>query len=263
MSPVLAAFIFAFGASMGSFLNASVYRLRVGENILSGRSHCPNCGHRLGALDLVPALSWLMLRGRCRYCRKEISPQYLMVELAVGLVYVWSALSVLDGSQYIDQMTVARLVYFWFVGSLLTVVFLYDLKYMLILPKLVVPAGLLAAAANLALGIPWTSLLLAVALGAGFFALQFVLSKGRWIGGGDIYLGGFMGAALGPSKLLLALFIAYVSGAIIGSTLIAMRHKGWRSEIPFGTFLSLATLVALLWGDGVLAWYSGLTGLAL
>ena len=263
MSPVLAAFIFTFGASIGSFLNASVYRLRVGESILSGRSHCPNCGHVLGPLDLIPALSWLMLRGRCRYCRREISPQYLMVELAVGLIYVWSAMSVLGGSPFIDQMTVAKLLYFWFVGSVLTIVFLYDLKYMLILPKLVVPAGLLAAAANLALGLPWTHLLLAVGIGAGFFGLQFIISKGRWIGGGDIYLGGFMGAALGPSNLLLALFLAYVTGAIVGSTLIALRHRGWRSEIPFGTFLSLATLIALLWGSGILAWYAGLTGLAL
>lgn len=263
MSPLLATFIFAFGASVGSFLNAAVYRLRVGESITTGRSHCPSCGHRLGFWDLVPALSWLMLRGHCRYCRKEISPQYLAVELAVGLIFVWSAMSVFASGADLNELAVARVLSFWYAGSILTVVFLYDLKYMLILPRLVVPAGVLMFAANLGLGQPWPGLVAAVALGAGFFGLQFVLSKGRWIGGGDIYLGGFMGAALGTSKLLVALFLAYVSGAVVGSVLIALKSKGWKSEIPFGTFLSGAALVSLLWGDRIVAWYAGLTGLTL
>ena len=101
----------------------------------------------------------------------------------------------------------------------------------------------------------WQQLLISVIIGAGFFLLQFVISKGRWIGGGDIRLGLLMGVALGWPDILVALFIAYLAGAIIGIGLILIGKKKWGSEIPFGIFLSAATLVTLFFGNFILDWY--------
>jgi prepilin signal peptidase PulO-like enzyme (type II secretory pathway) len=104
---------------------------------------------------------------------------------------------------------------------------------------------------------PPLSLALGIALGAGFFAAQYAVSGGRWIGGGDIRLGALMGALLGWQSLLVALFLAYVSGALVAVPLLARRTKQWGSTIPFGTFLSVGALIALYFGADIIAWYVG------
>ena len=248
--------IFVFGTVIGSFLNAVIWRLRTGESVVIGRSYCPSCGHTLSPWDLIPAISYLLLRGRCRYCRKSIGAHYLAVEVSTGLLFL--ALAYLDLAQGpIDQQSLVRLLVHWYFAAILTIIFVYDLRYMMILPKVAVPATIIALGANLALG-QSPLLLVASALGAaGFFWFQLVVSRGKWIGGGDIYLGALMGAMLGFPGTLVALFLAYVSGAVVGSLLILARRKTWKSEVPFGTFLAAATAVTLLVGERLVNWYLG------
>jgi prepilin signal peptidase PulO-like enzyme (type II secretory pathway) len=126
---------------------------------------------------------------------------------------------------------------------------------MLILRKVTLPATVVAVAANLALGVPLVSLAIGMLIGWGFFMAQILLSKGKWVGGGDAWLGLLMGAILGWPMVVVALFLAYISGALVGSVLLLLRRARMQSQLPFGTFLSAATIVALLVGDRILNWY--------
>lgn len=256
MTPVVLAFIFVFGTIIGSFLNAVIWRLRTGETFLRGRSYCPVCRHVLGVMDLVPLLSYLVLLGRCRYCRKGISPRYPTIEAATGLLFLAFALQ--TGARYGDVFgwpAVLELLRNWYFVSVLMIIFVYDLRYMLILRKVTAPAIALALAANLALGVAWQGLAIGCLIGWGFFMLQILVSKGRWVGGGDVWLGLLLGAMLGWPMVAIALFVAYVAGAVVGTLLLLCRKVGWKSQIPFGTFLAASSLVTLLAGDSLLAWY--------
>jgi prepilin signal peptidase PulO-like enzyme (type II secretory pathway) len=256
MTLVQQIFIFVFGTLIGSFLSVIIWRLRVGENFLSDRSCCPHCRHVLSWHDLVPLLSFVWLRGRCRYCTQRISCSYFLIELSVGLLFLLSARSVLSSDFIgISSIDLANLFFIWTVISILTVVFVYDLRYMLILPIVTLPAAITFCVANLALGMQFWRLFLAIIVGAGFFGLQYIFSQGKWIGGGDIHLGILMGAILGWPKILLALFIAYILGSAVGLGLLLFKKSGWKSELPLGTFLSIATVTALLYGDIIIRWY--------
>ena len=246
-------FAFVLGTAVGSFLNVVVWRLHTEENFVHGRSHCPHCGRTLAAVDLIPLLSYLLLRGRCRSCSVRISPSYFLVEAATGLLFMLSVQALSVG--HLDWL---RLLLSWFVVSVLSIVFVFDLRYMLIPRSVVLPAFVLVLAVNLLLGMSALSMVLGIAVTAGFFWLQRLLSHGRWIGGGDVQLGLLMGAALGFPNALVALFLAYVVGAAVGVALLTARRGTWRSEIPFGTFLSAATVVALLYGDRLVGWYFNL-----
>ena len=257
MSPLLTAFIFAFGAVIGSFLNAVLWRLHSGESFVRGRSHCPACSHALAVLDLIPILSWLTLGGKCRYCRKGIGMSYLVIELATGALFVLAVRSI-AGFGIIDATDLATVLFRWYLIATLVVVFVFDLRHMLILRSVTTPAIILAAVGSLALGMNPFSLLVGMAFGGGFFWLQYFLSKGRWVGGGDIQLGLLMGAILGWPMTMAAIFMAYITGAIYGIAVLAMRRKGWKSEVPFGTFLSASTVAIMLWGEQIVVWYFGL-----
>ncbi len=210
-------------------------------------------------MDLVPIISFILLGGRCRYCRKTICPSYLLIEAAVGTLFLLAALNLTGMAGELDWRLLSRLLLDWYLIAVFVLVFVYDLRYMLILPSVVLPAAVVAFVGNIVLGFGWSSLVLGMALTAGFFYLQLILSRGRWIGGGDVYLGLLIGAALGWSSSLLALFLSYVSGAFIGLALIASRRMNLKSQVPFGTFLSAAAILSLLYGDRILSWYLSLT----
>ncbi|MFH0873482.1 MAG: prepilin peptidase [Candidatus Komeilibacteria bacterium] len=251
--------IFLFGLIFGSFLNAVIYRLHVGESWVHGRSKCVKCKKVLGTWDLIPILSWLYLRGRCRYCQKKISWQYPLVELATAVAFV-AAYSVAGVELGLAQAWLQAVT--WMIYALfLIIIFVFDWKYYLILDAVIYPAAVMAFILNLFLGVSWSSMLLAAIIGAGFFWLQYILSRGTWIGAGDIRLGGLMGLMLGWPGILVALFIAYVVGSIVGIILIIAGRKKWGQQIPFGTFLSLATFVILLYGQPILQWYLNYLGI--
>ncbi|MFC1662807.1 prepilin peptidase [Patescibacteria group bacterium] len=238
--------IFITGLLVGSFLNAYIWRLSVNESVVRGRSYCPHCRHELAARDLIPLLSFIMLGGRCRYCRKRISWQYPLVELACALS--WTGLFIWFG------ISISFFVYSTWT-AILIVIFVYDLLHQLILDKVTIPAGLYVFITAYFLDHTFSNLLLAGIIGGGFFLLQFVLTNGRWVGGGDVRLGVIMGLMLGWPTILLAIGGAYIIGALIGTILIAAKKKKLSSQIPFGTFLTISTYISYFVGQQLIDRY--------
>lgn len=249
----MAIFIFILGMLVGSFLNVVILRLHRHESFLKGRSKCLFCNHKLYPRDLVPLFSFLALRGRCRYCRHRFSSQYFWVELATALAFLFIYQNF--SGDYLKIITS-----FVAVGFLI-IIFVYDLKYYLILDKVIWPAILFVFLANILLGVHPGNLLLAMLFGAGFFWLQYVVSHGRWIGGGDIRLGAYLGALLAWPQVMTALFLAYVGGSIVSIMLLSLNKKGIKDKVPFGTFLTAAAFLTLLYGQTIIDWYWSLFGL--
>ena len=246
---IVAFLLFTLGLIIGSFLNAAIFRLKSKESILSGRSKCPKCKKVLEWNELVPVLSFVFLTGKCSKCKKKISWQYPLVEVATAVCFVLL---------YLKLGLTWPLAIYGLLTCFLIIVFVYDLKHSLILDKIVLSATLVAILANLLIGKSWLDILWGVLAGGAFFTLQFVLSRGKWIGGGDIRLGVLMGAILAWQGLIVALFIAYFVGALIAIVLLVNKKKKWGSKIPFGTFLSAATFVSILVGQEIIDWYLNL-----
>lgn len=240
--------VIIMGLITGSFLNAVIFRLNQKTSFVKGRSKCMSCKHELGVLDLIPVFSWLFLRGKCRYCKKKIDWQYPVVELGTAVLFVWALIETMHASS-------VQTIFYFIIIAFLIIIFVYDLRYQLILDRVSLPAIVIALLGNLYLGEIWWSLLLGAGIGGGIFLLQFVVSRGKWVGGGDIRLGVLMGVLLGWEKTLVALFLAYVMGALVGVILIIKKKKQMGEAIAFGTFLVVGTLIALFYGDVIIDWY--------
>jgi prepilin signal peptidase PulO-like enzyme (type II secretory pathway) len=238
-------FIFLLGLAVGSFLNCIIYRLEKNESFLKGRSYCPNCHHTLAWQDLIPIFSFLILRGKCRYCGKKISLQYPLVELSTGILFV-----LIFNVAAFDLRTI----YYLIISCFLVIIFIYDLKHYIIPDKVIYPAIALTSIFNFKFLIFKYSILSAFG-SAAFFLLIFSISRGKWLGFGDVKLGFLMGLFLGFPKILVALFFAYLIGAIIGIGLVLAKKKTLKSEVPFGPFLVTGTFIALFWGNQLINWY--------
>lgn len=246
MTAIFFGTVFLLGLAVGSFCNVVIYRLKAGDSPVRGRSYCPHCKHTLGAKDLVPLLSFVKLRGKCRYCKKPISWQYPLVEAALAI------LAVLVVARYgLSPESLFGLI----LAAFFTIIFVYDLRYKLILDKVSLPAAAVALLGSLIIGRSPLMLLLAVTVGGGFFLLQYLLSRGTWIGGGDIRLGAVLGLALGWPLVLVALVMSYLMGAAVTLPLLLSKRRSLTSLIPFGTFLTVAGLVTFLYGNELLNWY--------
>jgi len=238
--------VFIFGAAIGSFINVVVYRLEQEKSFIFGRSACPRCQKKIAWYDNIPLLSFAILRGRCRHCRQPIAWQYPAVEFAAGAIFLW--LFFLFG---VNAQAVALAVF----SGFLLAIFVYDLKHLQIPDAISLPAMAVALFVNLYLGLGLINLLLGAAVGAGFFALQYFVSRGRWVGDGDIRLGALMGLMLGYKYLLVALFLAYIIGSVFAILVLAAKKFKMSSPVPFGPFLALGTLITFLYGAQILAWY--------
>lgn len=248
--------VFILGLLVGSFLNVVICRLDTKNSIIWGRSHCPDCGKILSVWELIPVASYLIQKGKCRHCHKKISFQYILVEIATALIFTivfW--MSIRQIAIFPEWKLTLTIIRDWILVSFLMVIFVYDLKKQLILDRVTVPAMIIALIINLILGVGFFDLLLGAVIGFGFFFFQFVISRGKWIGGGDLRLGALMGLMLGWQSTLVALFLSYIIGAVVSIVLIIMRRKKVNSQIAFGTFLSIGTFVALMWGQMILDWY--------
>lgn len=253
-------FIFLFGLAVGSFLNVVINRLESGENIISKPSYCPHCKTKLQWFELIPVLSFVIQKGKCRTCKNRISSQYPLVELITGIIFVFLALK---------SQNIVNLIYWLFIASALIVIFVYDLKYYIIPNKIIYPTILVALTfviwgliRNLDLEIRNLQSLFAEfglsMVGALFFLLLVLLSKEEWMGMGDVKLAVLMGLILGWPKILPALFLAFVAGALVGLFLITLGKKTLKSQLSFGPFLILGTFVSLFWGNQLINWYLNL-----
>ena len=249
------------GLSLGSFINALVWRIHEHKNWVSGRSECVYCHHRLSVGDLIPVFSWLILRGKCRYCHKKISLQYPVVELMTPLVFVALYLFWPTGLSSAMQWSV-------FIGWLLAVVGLlalavYDLRWMIlpngiVLYLLVLAVGL-TAIAFIGNGFDWYGLLDAAVgalIGGGLFYGLFQVSKGKWIGGGDVKLGFVLGLFAGSAqRSFLLIFLAALIGCVISVPFLLFGKLTKKSIIPFGPFLIVSIVIVQLAGTAILGWY--------
>ncbi len=235
------------GLIAGSFLNCLAYRLPRAEKILFARSRCPKCQKILSWLELIPVVSFVLQRTRCRSCRQKISWQYPFVEIATAVLFLlvyWHTLDLL----ILQSFNL-------FVTSILILIFLIDLNDGVILDIVIWPGALIIFISQLLFGLSWWRLGLGMAISGSFFGLQYLVSRGRWIGAGDIGLGFLMGAILGWPSIIVALVFAYIGGAAIGLVLILLKKKTLASAVPFGAFLAPATIITMMWGEKIVNWY--------
>ncbi|MBU4421425.1 prepilin peptidase, partial [Patescibacteria group bacterium] len=245
---ILVAFIvFIFGASIGSFISASIYRMRKKETIM-GRSYCPKCGYKLAFFDLFPLFSFIFLRGKCRKCKEIIDWSNFIIEFVLGIIFVFSFFYRWIYAPDADAFSWVILRDWTMLGGL-SFLFIYDLKYKLLPDKITLPLIVILFILNVFIGINILNILLAIGIGAGFFLLQYLISGGKWIGDGDIRLGAVLGAGLGFPQIISALLIAYIFGAVYGLILIVTKKAKMKSEVAFGTFLAVGGVIALFFGN--------------
>lgn len=267
---MLVLIIFIFGLIFGSFVNALVWRVhkqsmakhkkfKARYSISKGRSQCVNCGHRLAGADLIPVLSWLLLKGKCRYCKKPISREYPLVELLTASAFV---ISYTYWPYTFEALGIAAFITWLACLVILIALLAYDLKWMLLPNRLVALVTGFAAINVIILAINHHSPMAVVeaTLGAllltGLFWGLFELSKGNWIGGGDVKLAVALGLLAGsPLKAVLLLFVASLIGTVVSLPLLATKKSDLKAKIPFGPFLIVATVVIYLFGSSLINWY--------
>lgn len=242
--------VFLFGTALGSFANVVDLRIYRLQTILIQRSQCPHCHHPLAWFDLIPIGSFVVLRGRCRYCGKPIHLQYPLVELAVGILAVvtYSAF----GISVAALLTLLAL-------TALVILFVHDLKTMR-LPDVVILGGLLVAVGSF-LARHGTDrddiqlLLIGSIAGVAVPGILYLAGKGKWMGFGDVKLGAFLGLFLGWPLIAVAFPIAFLTGAVAALVLVFLGKKSMQSAIPFGPFLVLGATLALFFGERLLVYY--------
>lgn len=268
--------LIVLGLCLGSFANALIWRLheqakRAGEkgdksaqlSILNGRSMCPDCRHKLAPIDLIPVVSWLMLKGKCRYCHKSISTQYPLIEILTVILFVISyyywpyALHSYGLAAFIIWLAIV-------IGFITLVVL--DIRWFWLPDRIVYPLSVMAlvdllliSLATHKLGSNLVGSVIGILIISGSFYLLYVLSKGKWIGGGDVKLGFLIGLLVGgPLHSILLLFLASTTGTISALPFLISGKLKRNSLLPFGPFLILATIITVLFGASIIHWYRNL-----
>jgi len=234
-------FVFILGTIIGSFLNVVILRYNTGESIIKNGSRCFGCGKRLNWYELIPIVSFLIQKGRCRSCKSKISIQYPLVELLTGILFL-----------LIFQITHYSLLvtgYYFIIFSLLIIIAVYDFRYQII-PDLFVYLFNFFALFNLFRIYDFIVGLVFF----GFFGLLWLVSRGNWMGLGDAKLALGIGWLLGLFKGILALLLSFWTGALVGIFLLFFFKKEYniKSRIPFGPFLILGIIIAFFFGDVII-----------
>lgn len=237
----------AVGLIFGSFTNVLIARIPAGESIVTPPSHCPHCGHRLGVLDLVPVLSWLWLKGKCRYCRERIRPRYPLVELLTAALFIGVFLR-----WGLSAWTLAG----WALTVILVACSFIDLDEGIIPDVITIPGVILGLAVSFfTLGF-LPALWGALAFGGVLF-LVAVISNGG-MGGGDVKLAAVIGSFTGLPGAFITLLLSSFLGAVYGVTLMLVGRAGRKTPVKFGPFLAVAAYTAYLFASEIIAWYMGL-----
>lgn len=255
--------ILAFlGLSFGSFAMALVWRIQEERDFVTDRSECEYCGHKLEVIDLIPVFSWLLLRGRCRYCNEKINWQYPLAEILLALLFVGSY--VFWPAHLASWQAWASFSIWLIYVVALFALFVYDLRWMILPDVLVLPLIALALVDvvlrfSVMHGVTVLDLAEHVIFGAlalgGFYWLLYKVSNGKWVGFGDVKLGLFMGIVLGWQQALAVLFLANVIGFLFVVPGMIVGKLNRKSRVPFGPFLIIAFIVVGLFGQRIIDSY--------
>lgn len=238
---------FLLGTIIGSFANVCIYRLPWRRSLIFPASHCPHCQQSIRPWHNIPILSYLLLGGRCAYCKINISWRYPLVELLCGLLYLF--LYKQFGISIVGVVLTA-------LATTLLIVTFIDLDHQIIPDVITVPgivAGLFASLFLTPIGV--FNALIGTFLGGGLFFLVAVLSRGG-MGGGDIKLIAMIGAFLGWQAVLVTIFLSALLGAGVGLCLIILKKKGRKDPVPFGPFLAIGAIMAMVWGTDLIHLYA-------
>jgi leader peptidase (prepilin peptidase)/N-methyltransferase len=240
-----------FGALIGSFLNVCISRIPKEESIVTPGSHCPDCNNPIQFYDNIPVISYLLLWGKCRDCRKPISPQYPIIEgvtAVLSLFVFWKC-----------GPSLSYVYYFVFLAALV-VMTMIDLYHQIIPDVISLPGIVIGVLGSLVVPeIRFLNSVLGVLLGGG--SLYAVATLYEWLfkregmGGGDVKLLGMIGAFLGWQMVILTILLSSLIGSIVGIGVMIVRGKDFKYAIPFGPFLSLGAVLALFYGEGLIRWY--------
>ena len=246
------AFAGLFGAVIGSFLNVVIYRLPLGQSLMHPPSRCRACGYSLRWFDNIPMVSWAWLRGRCRRCRVSVSWQYPVVELVTAILFV-----VVAWQTPVGPLLASRLL----LVCVLIVLFGIDLEHQILPNSITLPGIVVGLLFSLVNPPGWLACLIGAAVGGGILyaiALGYYMwRREEGMGMGDVKMLAMIGAFLGWKAVLLTLVLGSFSGAIIGVLLLSLQKGDMKFALPFGTFLALGALAAMLAGDPLIAWYAG------
>lgn len=257
----VAVYIFILGLCFGSFALAMVDRMRAKKDWVKGRSECDYCHHKLGAMDLIPVLSWVVAHGSCRYCKKKLSYAYPLAEVLTGLAFLGSFLFFpyeLNGYGTV-------LLILWLFGLILcTALVLFDLRWYLLPSKLVYPLVGIAFVHKIVFmagsSESMSSLLLNTGLGlvvgSGFFYVLHMISNGKWIGDGDVRLGLAIGLFVeGPVQAWLVIFTASLLGILIALPKVKKTKNAMKMKLPYGPLLIAGLYLTYLFGNELIDWY--------
>lgn len=269
----------AWGACIGSFLNACIYRIPHGLSVVHPHSFCPVCRMKVAWFDNVPIWSWLALRGRCRKCRTAISPRYLLIECLVAVLFllVWLKYDVVEGPRVLGLCPIgdwALVPVYWLMVAGLVLGTFVDFDH-LIIPDRVTLGGI-ATGVVLSAVVPamhgvrgpvYGALQACLGAAVGWGVLWAVAGIGRLLfkreamGFGDVKLLGAIGAFLGWRAVLFTVVVSSLAGSVVGITLVFSGRRGLQSRIPYGPYLALAAVLWVLWGTALWALYLGLLSL--
>ncbi len=244
------------GTAVGSFLNVCIDRLPIDKSIVFPPSHCEACEHRLSVKDLIPVFSYLWLRGRCGHCGISIPRRLFWVEVSSGLIFAFTCW------HYGLSVEFAVITFYL---CLFLVLGIIDLEHGLILNKITYPAAVVALIISILLpsigstniSLPWPDVANGAIGGTAGFVLLLMpalIFRGG-MGWGDVKMAALIGLVTGFPLVALALLMGVILGALVGGGLLLLKIKGHKEAIPFGPFLSLATVVTLVWGSDILDWY--------
>ena len=248
--------IFILGLLIGSFLNVCIYRIPRGESIAYPPSHCTTCGNNIVAYDLIPVISWIFLRGKCRSCGEKISARYALVELTTAMLFL------LTYFQY--GLSISLLRYLILIPFLVVIAMIdYDtMEVYTTTTWIAMGAGIVLLAVNFYLGQPLVTYIYGGLLGAGTISFIILMSKlilgQEGMGWGDAEICGLCGVFLGFKLTLMMMFFSFIIGGVVGVYLLWFKKKNGRSEMPFGPSIIMAALLTIIWGDKILNWYLGI-----
>lgn len=243
-----------FGLAIGSFINVCIYRIPRGISIIIPSSRCPKCNTPIKIIDNIPIISYIHLKGKCRFCKNPIPIRYPLVEFLNASLYVL-ILSIYG-------LHIHTLFYFLLISSLILITFI-DLDFQIIPDRITltgIPIGLIAGSFILPdpflrfAPLGFKASIIGFLIGGTLFLLIAIISKGG-MGGGDIKLMSMIGSFMGWKSVLMTTFIGSLTGAIVGIFLIIFKGKGRKTKIPFGPFLSLGAIITLLFGEEILKFY--------